>query len=105
VVLSRSSRSCFRTEPESGCRAIGSAPKATAIVARNAALVAAIVYPARSLAHLERAFGDAICSAVENLGAHPLLVRQDEIRILARGAAMRRLTCDLIPAATPAPCS
>jgi len=52
--------------------------------------VATIVYSARSLAHLERAFeflrqenpeatlaaADAICSAVENLGAHPLLGRR-----------------------------
>jgi addiction module RelE/StbE family toxin len=52
--------------------------------------VATIVYSARSLAHLERAFEflrqenpeatlaavDAICSAVENLGAHPLLGRR-----------------------------
>jgi plasmid stabilization system protein ParE len=52
--------------------------------------VATIVYPARSLAHLERAFeflrrdspeaavatAAAICSAAENLGAHPLLGRR-----------------------------
>jgi len=52
--------------------------------------VASIVYSSRSLDHLERAFGlmreenpeaaataaDAICSAVENLGAHPLLGRR-----------------------------
>jgi len=52
--------------------------------------VATIVYSARSLTHLERAFeilrqenpeaaraaADAICSAVENLGAHPLLGRR-----------------------------
>jgi plasmid stabilization system protein ParE len=52
--------------------------------------VATIVYASRSLEHLERAFefvrsetnpeaavvaADAICSAVENLGAHPLLGR------------------------------
>jgi plasmid stabilization system protein ParE len=60
--------------------------------------VATIVYAARSLAHLEQAFklvrkenpeaavatADAICSAVENLGAHPLLGRRvhDDIREL-----------------------
>lgn len=52
--------------------------------------VATIVYSASSLGHLERAFevprkenpeaaiaaADAICSAVENLGAHPLLGRR-----------------------------
>ena len=52
--------------------------------------VATIVYSSRSLDHLERAFeflhnenpgttvaaADAICSAVENLGAHPLLGRR-----------------------------
>jgi plasmid stabilization system protein ParE len=60
--------------------------------------VATVAYSARSLAHLERAFeflhnespgttvaaADAICSAVENLGAHPLLGRrvQGDIREL-----------------------
>lgn len=60
--------------------------------------VATVVYSARSLAHLDRAFevlnredpkpavatADAICSAVENLGAHPLLGRrlQGDIREL-----------------------
>jgi plasmid stabilization system protein ParE len=52
--------------------------------------VATVVYSARSLAHLERAFeflrkdnpetavaaADAICSAVGNLGIHPLLGRR-----------------------------
>ncbi len=52
--------------------------------------VATIVYSSRSLDHLEQAFeflhnenpgttvaaADAICSAVENLGAHPLLGRR-----------------------------
>jgi plasmid stabilization system protein ParE len=53
--------------------------------------VATIVYASRSLEHLERAFefvrseknpeaavvaADAICSTVENLGAHPLLGRR-----------------------------
>jgi plasmid stabilization system protein ParE len=52
--------------------------------------VASIIYSSRSLDHLERAFellrkdnrealvaaADAICSAVENLGAHPLLGRR-----------------------------
>jgi len=52
--------------------------------------VAKIVYSSRSLDHLERAFelrrnenpetavaaADAICSAVGNLGAHPLLGRR-----------------------------
>jgi plasmid stabilization system protein ParE len=52
--------------------------------------VATVVYAARSLVHLERAFeflrkedaetavaaADAICSAVGNLGAHPLLGRR-----------------------------
>ena len=57
---------------------------------RTTETVATIVYAARSLAHLERAFeflrqenpeaalaaADTICSAVENLGAHPLLGRR-----------------------------
>jgi len=52
--------------------------------------VATVVYSARSLAHLERAFeflrnenpeatvpaADGICSAVESLAAHPLLGRR-----------------------------
>jgi len=52
--------------------------------------VATIVYSSRSLDHLERAFeflrkenpeaavaaADAICSAAQNLGAHPLLGRR-----------------------------
>ena len=57
--------------------------------------MATVVYSARSLAHLERTFeflrkenpqaavaaADAICSAVENLSAHPLLGRRVHVDI------------------------
>ena len=57
--------------------------------------VATVVYPARSLAHIERAFQfprdenpqaaadavTAICTAVENLAAHPLIGRRVEAEI------------------------